>query len=135
MPGQPTKTFDLVGGFQDLRAANQVVVTYLTIVLGIVGHWVWEVLVAGIGTGKIEWGTLGIILARIGVAVIAGIFSFTGIWRQLENVDPKIRFFAAFTQGFAVDALTGPVVDKAGAASTGTESPQAALLFLFSWFG
>lgn len=130
MQSQSIKTFDLIGGFQELRAANQVFVTYLTIVLGIVGHWVWEVLVAGIGTGNIEWGTLGIIVARIGIAVIAGIFSFTGIWRQLENVDPKLRFFAAFTQGFAVDALTGPIVNKAGVANP--EPVQTALLFLFS---
>lgn len=106
--------FDFFKGFSALEASDQVLPTYLTIVAGIMGHWIWEVLVAGVGTGDFKWGSFGVILARIGIAVIAGIFSFTGIWQQLQEVDTALRFFAAFTQGFAVDALTGPVVKKVG---------------------
>ena len=108
------RAFDFSAGLHSLVTQNDILPIYLTIVLGIIGHWVWEVLVAGIGTGKFDWGTKGVIIARIVIAIIAGIFSFTGIWQQLQEVDDAIVFFAAFTQGFAVDALTGPVVKKAG---------------------
>lgn len=108
------RVFDFSGGLDSLLTQKDILPIYLTIVVGIIGHWVWEVLVAGIGTGKFDWGTAGVVIARIVIAIIAGIFSFTGIWQQLQQVDTALIFFAAFTQGFAVDALTGPVIKKAG---------------------
>ena len=86
-------------------------VGFLVVVLGIIAHWVWEILVAGLPTGEFEFGTLGVILARVVIAFIAGAWSFAGIWGQLSGVDKKLRLFVAFTQGFAVEALTGPVVN------------------------
>jgi hypothetical protein len=109
------KAFSLKEGFQALSAESPRLWTvYLTVVGGIVAHWIWEVLVDGLPNGPFEFGSAGVIAARIVIAFIAGAFSVTGIWKQLEGVDPRLRFFAAFTQGFAVDALTAPVVTNIG---------------------
>ena len=107
------KVFNVRQGYQAMSASGEVWTTYLIIVLGIAGHWVWEVLVGGLPKGTFEFGSIGVVMARVVIALIAGIWSFTGIWQQLSGVDKKLRFFAAFTQGFAVEALTGPVVDIA----------------------
>jgi hypothetical protein len=49
-----------------------------------------------------------VVVARILLAFIVGAVSFYGIYKQLANVDPNIRFWVALTQGFAVDALASP---------------------------
>ena len=112
---QPTKIFNFRGGLKAMSDQGEVWVTYIFVVLGILGHWIWEILVAGLSTNSFEFGTITVILARVVIAVIAGIWSFTGIWEQMSGVDKRLRFFVAFTQGFAVEALTGPVVNQAGA--------------------
>ena len=104
------KVFSVRDGYQAMSEKGEIWITYLIIVLGIVGHWVWEVLVGGLPTGTFNFGSFATIVARVVIGLIAGIWSFTGIWQQLSGVDKKLRFFAAFTQGFAVEALTGPVV-------------------------
>ena len=106
----PEKMFDLSGGFKGLRERNELGTVYVAVVLGILLHWIWEVLVATLGSGQLDFGPWQIVIARIGIAFIVGLVSFIGIWKQLESVDPKIRFFVAVTQGFAVDALANPVV-------------------------
>ena len=100
------RVFDLPAGLQ----SEKMWVMFGMVVLGIIAHWVWEVAVAVIGSGQ-EWdfGSNWVIVARVVVAVIAGLVNFAGIWKQLENVDPKVRVFSAFTQGFAIDALVAPV--------------------------
>ena len=103
------KVFSVRDGYRALSEHGEIWITYLTVVLGIVGHWIWEVLVGGLSTGIFDFGSFTTVAARIGIGLIAGIWSFTGIWQQLSGVDKKLRFFAAFTQGFAVEALTGPV--------------------------
>lgn len=113
MDNLPKRLFNFRGGFSAMSATGEVWVAYLWVVLGIVGHWVWEILVAGLSSGNFDFGTARVIVARLVIALIAGIWSFTGIWQQLQGVDPTLRFFAAFTQGFAVEALTGPVVNAA----------------------
>ncbi len=87
---------------------QQMLVAFIIVVAGIIAHWIWGILVDGLDTGNLDFGTSSIILSRVGIAVIAGAFSFVGIWRQLEGVDTSLRLFAAFTQGFAVDAFTAP---------------------------
>jgi len=104
------KVFNVRGGYKAMSDQGQVWLTFLFIVLGIFGHWIWEVLVGGLPTETYDFGSAATIVARIVIGLIAGLWSFTGIWQQLEGVDKKLRFFAAFTQGFAVEALTGPVV-------------------------
>jgi membrane protease YdiL (CAAX protease family) len=106
--------FNVGGGFAGMRKQDEVLAAYAVIVLGIVAHWIWGVLIAGLDTSTFDFGTIAVIAARIVIATIAAAFSFTGIWKQLEGVDKRLRFFVAFTQGFAVDALTGPVVAAAG---------------------
>jgi len=104
------KVFSVSEGYRKLRDDRKVWSTYLSIVAGIIGHWIWGVLVAGLSTNTFNLGPITAIVARIVIALIAGIWSFTGIWQQMSEVDDRLRFFSAFTQGFAVDALTGPVV-------------------------
>ena len=64
---------------------------------------------AALQSGQLNFGSWVIVVARIGIASIIGLVSFSGIWKQLETVDPKIRFFVAVTQGFALDALAAPL--------------------------
>jgi hypothetical protein len=110
MTNQIIKSFDVGGGFKSMREGGSVAITYFTIVFGIMGHWIWEILVEIIRSGEFEFVGWLVVIARVGIALIAGMWSFTGIWKHLESVDKRIRFFLTFTQGFAVDALTGPVV-------------------------
>jgi len=105
------KAFDVGYGV----GSREMWVMYLLVVLGIILHWIWELAVAAIGTGSWDFGTIGIVVARLVVAFIAGLVSFAGVWKQLEQVDPKIRAFVAITQGFAIDALAGPLADAAQA--------------------
>ena len=112
MDTQPKKVFSFRRGFKAMSEQGEVWLTYLFVVLGILGHWIWEILVTGITTNEFDFGTLGVIIARVVIAAIAGLWSFTGIWEQMSGVDKKLRFFVAFTQGFAVEALTGPVVNQ-----------------------
>jgi len=107
--------FDFRRGWQDLRASRTPLRIYLVVVAGILLHWVYDVLIAALDTGSIEFGTWVVVVARLGIAFIAAAFSFTGIWTQLQKVDPSIRYFTALTLGFAVDALTGPPVGLLGA--------------------
>ena len=109
MSGQQGKAFDLQYGLK----SNDMWRVYLLVVVGILTHWIWELAVRAIDTGAWDFGSRGIIIARVAVALIAGVVSFAGVWKQLEKVDPKLRFVAAITQGFAIDALTAPVADAA----------------------
>ena len=107
------KTFSLKQGAQAMNENNEMFIIYLFIVSGIIGHWIWGVLVVGLADGNFEFGSYKIIIARIVIGIIAGAVSFTGIYKQISGIDKKLRLIAAFTQGFAVEALTSPLVDAA----------------------
>ena len=102
------RVFNLPAGLQDEKMWKM----FLMVVVGILAHWVWEVAIAALGPVGWDFGSIGIIVARVVVAVIVGLVSFAGIWKELENVDPKVRLFSAFTQGFAIDALASPVAHE-----------------------
>jgi hypothetical protein len=101
--------FNLAAGFTGLRIKGELPRTYVAIVLGILAHWVWEVLVTAIRTEELKFGSWVVVIARIGVAFIVALVTFAAVWKQLENVDPKLRWFVAVSQGFATDALASPV--------------------------
>jgi hypothetical protein len=102
------RLFSPVEGFRALAQSDEQGKIYTAIVIGIIGHWVWEVLVAAVQSGVLDFGNGVVIVARILLAFIVGAVSFAGIFKQLANVDPDIRFWVALTQGFAVDALASP---------------------------
>jgi hypothetical protein len=110
MHRETPKSFDLHAGFAGIRARGEINTVYLAIVCGLVLHWMWEVLVAAVRSGHFDFGSWTVVVARLSLASIVGLVSFAGIWKQLERVDPTIRFFVAVTQGFAMDALAAPVV-------------------------
>ena len=106
--------FSISMGRSALASSGETSRLYLIIVVGIIAHWVWEVLVAGVTSGgTFDFGSLQVIGARVVIAAIAGAWSFTGIYEQIKS--SPFRGFAAFTAGFAVEALTGPVVDGVAA--------------------
>ena len=73
---------------------------------------------AGLPTGKFDFGAPPVWIARLVISFIAGAFSFVGIFTNVKDVGQATRYFATFTYGFAVDALTGPVVDAASGTGT-----------------
>lgn len=107
--------FNLGAGFTELRNKGELPKAYLAIVLGIALHWIWEVLVKAVQSGHIDFGSWVIVVARLGLAFIVGLVIFVGVWKQLETVDTKLRFFFAVTQGFATDALASPIANAANA--------------------
>jgi hypothetical protein len=82
------------------------------IIVGVIFHWLWEILVSAAKTGVLDFGNSAVIIARVGIAIIVGILNFAGIWKQLEGLDPKLRLFFAITQGFALDALASPIASN-----------------------
>jgi len=103
--------FSVAQGFAAMTTHGDVGRIYLGIVLGVLMHFVWEILVRAVRTGqKPVFGPVWLIGARIAIALIVAVVSFTGIYKQVEAAEPAIRFFLAATQGFAIDALTSPVV-------------------------
>lgn len=104
--------FDPIGGFAAISQSGEMVWVYLTLVLGIFAHWVWEVAIAAYKTGNWDWGSWTKASARFVISVIIGAVIFAGVWEQLESVDPAIRLFVAFSQGFATDALTSPTMAR-----------------------
>ncbi len=113
MNNQTTKAFDLRDGWVSLSQSGQLFMMYLFVVAGILSHWIYEIAIAALDSGQWDFGSLGIVAARLVIAVIVGLVSFTGIWKQLEKLDPSIRVFAAITQGFALDALAAPLAHAA----------------------
>lgn len=104
------KLFNVNEGFASAREANELGRAYGAVLLGVLAHFVWEILVGVLRTGADpEWGSWWVLVARIGVAVIVSAVSFVGVWKQLEAAEPKLRFFVALTQGFAIDALASPI--------------------------
>lgn len=93
------------------NSQNEMLKAFIVVVVGIVAHWIWEVITAGFQSGVIDFGTAPLIIGRVVVSAIVGAVSFIGIWRQLEGVDSSMRLFTAFTQGFAIDALASPVIN------------------------
>lgn len=112
MSNKSEKIFELREGYRSLQESKEGQwCIYFCIVLGILSHWIWEVLVSALDKGKFEFGTWVIIVARLGIAIIVGVVSFTGIWKQVQNLDTGLRMWAAFTLGFSLDALTAPVAN------------------------
>lgn len=104
------RTFSFSEGNAAMRTRGEVGKSYVFIAFGIILHFIWEVLVTALKTNvPPEFGAWWAIAARIVVAFIVTAMSFVGIWKQLEGADPKVRFFIAVSQGFAIDALASPV--------------------------
>jgi hypothetical protein len=102
--------FSIRDGQAALKAQHSTGAIYFAIVLGVVLHFVWEILVAAVRAQESpDFGSWGLIGARVGIGLIVGIVSFTGVYKQLDGVDPRVRFFFAATQGFAADALANPI--------------------------
>lgn len=103
--------FNAREGGAALVAAGEIPFAFFAVFLGVVAHWIWETIIAGLPTGKIDFGNLGIILGRLVLSLIVAGFSFAGIYNVIKEATPGLRFFVAFTQGFAIDAFTAPVAN------------------------
>jgi uncharacterized membrane protein YhhN len=102
--------FDIPAGRAAMNERGETAAIYFAIVMGVLAHFVWEILAASIRDNvKPDFGDWWLIAARIGVALIVSAVCFVGIYKQLDGADPKVRLFLAFTQGFAIDALTSPL--------------------------
>lgn len=103
------RIFAPFSGLRAIQQSDERGTIYFAIVTGILGHWIWEVLVAAAQSGEIDFGNWVVVGSRIGIAFVVGAVSFAGIYQQLANVDPSIRLWFSLTQGFAVDALASPL--------------------------
>ena len=116
-------------GASRLNADQVWIPVFATVVLGILAHWVWEMLVAFLTTNVWDPGSPLVWVARLGVALIAAAFTFVGIFAQIDKLTGPTRYFTAFTLAFAVDAFTGPAVTALAGSGT-VPAPQIISLLL-----
>jgi hypothetical protein len=79
------------------------------IVLGVIFHWIYEVVVAGIKkNGVFDFGSPGMILGHLFVSLVVSFPAYLAAFEQLKKTDPNIRTISAIVTGLGVDALVAP---------------------------
>jgi mannitol-specific phosphotransferase system IIBC component len=110
------KPYSLTQGYKAASEAGNFLAIFVAALAGVVAHWIYGVLVAGLQATPqaFEFGTVAVVLARLVVSFIVTILAFVGIYQQVQDVDVRVRFFLAFSQGFALDAFAGTAIAAIG---------------------
>ena len=79
---------------------------FVGVFLGVVLRWIYSVAVEVI-RNQSPWcfGSLTIILIRLGVALVATIFVFSGYWQKVKDQPASMRFWNAVTYGITMDVI------------------------------
>jgi hypothetical protein len=79
---------------------------FLGVFLGVILRWIYSVAVEVI-RNQAPWcfGTWTSILIRLGVALIATIFVFSGYWQKVKEQPSSMRFWNAVTYGITMDVI------------------------------
>jgi hypothetical protein len=98
--------FRLVTQQEDTNAKIQV---FFGVFVGVILRWIYSVAVEVI-RNQTPWcfGTWTSILLRLGVALVATFFVFSGYWQKVKDQPAGMRFLNALAYGVSIDALVGP---------------------------
>ena len=95
--------FRLVTQQEDTRAKIQV---FIGVFLGVLLRWVYSVAVEVI-KNQAPWcfGNLTGILIRLGVALVATFFVFSGYWQKVKDQPASMRFWNSVAYGITIDVI------------------------------
>jgi hypothetical protein len=95
--------FRLVTQQTDTGAKVQV---FIGVFLGVILRWIYSVAVEVIRNNQ-PWcfGTWTTILIRLGVALVATFFVFSGYWQKVEDQPASMRFWNALAYGITMDVI------------------------------
>lgn len=95
--------FRLITQKEENRAKIEV---FTGVFLGVILRWIYAVAVEVI-RNQSPWcfGTLTSILIRLGVALAATFFVFSGYWQKVKDQPASMRFWNAVTYGITMDVI------------------------------
>ena len=95
--------FRLATQQEDTNAKIQV---FVGVFLGVILRWIYSVAVEVI-KNQAPWcfGSLPIILIRLGVALVATFFVFSGYWQKVKDQPASMRFWNAVAYGITIDVI------------------------------
>ena len=88
---------------------NAKIHVFIGVFLGVILRWIYSIAVEVI-RNQAPWcfGTWTSILIRLGVALVATFFVFSGYWQKVKDQPASMRFLNALVYGVSIDALVGP---------------------------
>ena len=92
--------FKLATQREDTGAQIQV---FFGVLLGVLLRWI----LVDVLKDQTSW-SLGVIIARVVVALVVTIFVFSGYWQKVKDQPAGMRFLNALVYGVSIDALVGP---------------------------
>ena len=95
--------FKLATQQEDTGAKIQV---FFGVFLGVILRWIYSVAVEVI-RNQTPWcfGTLTSILIRLGVALVATFFVFSGYWQKVKDQPASMRFWNSLAYGITMDVI------------------------------
>jgi len=95
--------FRLATQQEDAGAKIQV---YFGVLLGVILRWIYSVAVDVI-KNQVPWcfGTWSVILIRLGIALVATFFVFSGYWQKVNDQPASMRFWNALAYGITMDVI------------------------------
>jgi hypothetical protein len=92
--------FKLATQQDDTGAKIQV---FLGVLAGVILRWI----LVDVIQNRMSW-MLGVIIARLVVALIVTIFVFSGYWQKVKDQSAGRRFLNSLAYGVSIDALVAP---------------------------
>jgi hypothetical protein len=106
-------SFSVREGVTSFSAAPNRWLLFGAIVLGVVFHWLYEIVVAGIKKGgAFEFGSPGLIAGHLFISLIVAFPAYLSAYAQLSKADPNVRTVSAIVTGLGVDALVAPWTEQ-----------------------
>ena len=95
--------------FTQQEDTNAKIQVFIGVFLGVILRWIYSVAVEVI-RNQAPWcfGTWTSILIRLGLALAATFFVFSGYWQKVKDQSAGMRFLNALVYGVSIDALVGP---------------------------
>jgi hypothetical protein len=86
---------------------------FIGVFLGVILRWIYSVAVDVI-RNQAPWcfGTLAMILLRLGVALVATFFVFSGYWQKVKDQPASMRFWNAVAYGITMDVIVSTWLPK-----------------------
>ena len=96
--------FRLLTQQEDTSAKVQV---FIGVFVGVILRWIYSVAVNVI-RNQAPWcfGSLTMILIRLGVALVVTFFVFSGYWQKVKDQPASMRFWNAVAYGITMDVIT-----------------------------
>src|SRR5687767_5045736 len=86
--------------------ANAKIQVFLGVFIGVLLRWIYSVAVEVI-KNQAPWcfGDLTSILIRLGIALVATFFVFSGYWQKVKDQPASMRFWNAVAYGITMDVI------------------------------